>query len=144
MVGPLSFVSLSAPLWVFSCRYSSHPPIRPLHFGCALRGPPFVEQPFVEQKLLSNLTPLLEKLMAFEDTQAASFLLRISFSAVRATHFMRTTPLTHWRSIATTFDSNIRRAFESIVGFPLPLRLHPSFTHPPARGLRNPSGGSPR
>ena len=58
--------------------------------------------------------------MAFEDTQAASFLLRISFSAVRATHFMRTTPLTHWRSIATTFDSNIRRAFETIVGFPLP------------------------
>jgi hypothetical protein len=58
--------------------------------------------------------------MAFEDTQAASFLLRISFSAVRATHFMRTTPLTHWRSIATTFDSNIRRAFETIVGFLFP------------------------
>ena len=38
-------------------------------------------------------TPLLKKLVAFEDTQAASFLLRISFSAVRATHFMHTTLL---------------------------------------------------
>ena len=82
-------------------------------------GPPDLVSHFVAQKLLDNLTPLLEKLVAFEDTQAASFLLRISFSAVRATHFMRTTPRSHWRSIAITFDSSIRRAFESIVGFPL-------------------------
>ena len=81
-------------------------------------GPPDLVSPFVAQKLLDNLTPLLEKLVAFEDTQAASFLLRISFSLVRATHFMRTTPLSHWRSIAITFDSSIRRAFASIVGFP--------------------------
>src|SRR5438067_126466 len=33
---------------------------------------------------------------------------------------MRTTPLSHWRSIAISFDSSIRRAFESIVGCPLP------------------------
>src|ERR1700742_451996 len=36
-------------------------------------GPPDKVSPFVAQKLLSNLTPLLEKLVAFEDTQAASF-----------------------------------------------------------------------
>ena len=62
---------------------------------------------------------MYEKLVAFEDTQAASFLLRVSFSSVRATHFMRTTPLSHWRSVASSFDSSVRRAFESIVGFPL-------------------------
>ena len=32
---------------------------------------------------------------------------------------MRTTPLSHWHSIATSFDSSIRRVFESLVGFPL-------------------------
>src|SRR5438270_11887217 len=32
---------------------------------------------------------------------------------------MRTTPISHWRSIAATFDSSVRRTFESIVGFPL-------------------------
>ena len=52
--------------------------------------------------------------MAFEDTQAAIYLLRVSYSSVR-----RTTPLSHWHSIATSFDSSVRRAFESIVGFPL-------------------------
>ena len=57
--------------------------------------------------------------MAFEDTQAAVYLLRVSYSAVRAVHFMRTTPLSHWHSIATSFDSSIRRVFESLVGFPL-------------------------
>ena len=107
-------------------------------------GPPDIVSPFVEQKLLSNLTPLLEKLMSFEDTQAASFLLRISFSAVRATHFMRTTPLTHWRSIATTFDSTIRRAFETIVGFPLSPSAYTQASLTPARRVWNSSGGSPR
>ena len=32
---------------------------------------------------------------------------------------MRTTPLSHWRDLACSFDSKIRSAFESIVGFPL-------------------------
>ena len=63
--------------------------------------------------------PLLDKLTVFEDSQAASFLLRVSFSAVRANHFMRTTPLSHWRGVASSFDSTVRGAFESIVGFPL-------------------------
>ena len=89
LVGQLSFGS--CPL-----RSGSFPasiPVTPLSDLCILGvplGPPEMVPPFVSQKLLSNLAPLLEKLMAFEDTQAASFLLRISFSAVRATHFMRT------------------------------------------------------
>jgi hypothetical protein len=32
-------------------------------------------------------------LVDFEDSQAASYLLRVSYSIVRAVHFMRTTPL---------------------------------------------------
>ena len=82
-------------------------------------GSPEAVASFVEKKLLGGLKPVLEKLMAFEDTQAAVYLLRVSYSAVRAVHFMRTTPLSHWHSIATSFDSSVRRAFESIVGFPL-------------------------
>jgi hypothetical protein len=82
-------------------------------------GPPDTVSPFVAKKLLDGLRPLLDKLVEFEDSQAASFLLRVSFSAVRATHFMRTTPLTHWRSVASSFDASIRGAFESIAGFPL-------------------------
>ena len=82
-------------------------------------GPPDIVSPFVAKKLLDGLRPLLDKLMDFEDSQAASFLLRVSFSAVRATHFMRTTPISHWRNVATSFDASIRGAFESIVGFPL-------------------------
>ena len=31
---------------------------------------------------------------------------------------MRSTPLSHWRSVASSFDSAIRPTFESIVGFP--------------------------
>ena len=71
------------------------------------------------KKLLDGLRPLLDKFMDFEDSQAASFLLRVSFSAVRATHFMRTTPISHWRNVAISFDKSVRGAFESIVGFPL-------------------------
>src|SRR6185312_14190240 len=82
-------------------------------------GPPDTVSPVVRKKLLDGIHPLLEKLTAFEDSQAASFLLRVSFSAVRANHFMRTTPLSHWRDVACSFDSKIRTAFESIVGFPL-------------------------
>ena len=35
----------------------------------------------------------MNKLVEFEDTQAALYLLRLSFGICRATHFMRTTPL---------------------------------------------------
>jgi len=37
---------------------------------------------------------------------------------------MRTTPLSHWHSVASSFDSSVRRTFESIVGFPLSLQAY--------------------
>ena len=51
---------------------------------------------FVESKLLGRLQSTVNKLVDFEDTQAATYLLRVSFSIVRAVHFMRTTPLGQW------------------------------------------------
>ena len=50
----------------------------------------------------------MEKLIEFEDTQAALFLLRLSFGIVRATHFMRTTPLSLWSKQAEDFDAKVR------------------------------------
>src|SRR5690349_10215273 len=64
-----------------------------------LIGPPSAVGPFVSKKLCGDLLPLVEKLVAFEDSQAATFLLRVSF------HFMRTTPLSHWFDVACSFDS---------------------------------------
>ena len=49
---------------------------------------------FVEKGLLSNIKSTVDRLVEFEDTQSACYLLRVSFSIVRAVHFMRTTPLT--------------------------------------------------
>ena len=48
---------------------------------------------FVRKKLLGRLSETVKKLVGFEDTQAATYLLRVSYSIVRAVHFMRTTPL---------------------------------------------------
>src|SRR6478609_526747 len=45
--------------------------------------------------------------------------LRVSYSIVRAVHFMRTTPLRQWQKQAETFDSMMRRAIERIMGFPM-------------------------
>ena len=59
------------------------------------------------------------RLMEFEDSQSAFFLLRVSFSIVRAVHFMRSTPLSDWRGEAIRFDKEIRRATEAIMGFVL-------------------------
>src|ERR1051325_2364431 len=57
-------------------------------------------------------------LVDFDDTQSAFFLLRVSFTIVRAVHFMRTTPLSMWRSQASRFDETIRFAAENILGVP--------------------------
>ena len=59
---------------------------------------------FVKKKLLGRLDDTMQKLVEFEDSQAALFLLRISFSVVRAVHFMRTTPLPQWREIRCTAE----------------------------------------
>jgi len=43
-------------------------------------GPPNLASPFFNKKLIDGLVPLLNKLIEFEDSQAASFLLRVSAS----------------------------------------------------------------
>ena len=50
---------------------------------------------------------------------ASSHLLRVSYSIVRAVHFMRTTPLHLWKDQAKEFDRMIRKAIEGILGFPM-------------------------
>ena len=52
----------------------------------------------------------------FDDIQSAFFLLRTSFSIVRATHFMRTTPRAKWRKQAKCFFVKIWDAAQSILG----------------------------
>jgi len=52
------------------------------------------------------------------DIQAAFFLLRVSYTIVRATHFMRTTPLVKWQKQAVKFDETVRAAAENILGAP--------------------------
>jgi len=74
---------------------------------------------FVEKKLLGRLLDTVNRLVEFEDTQAATYLLRVSFSIVRAVHFMRTTPLEQWHEQASKFDGMIRTAIEKILGFPM-------------------------
>ena len=116
----LSHVARSTPCPLMSGSVLSLIPLTALDdlsiLGVPL-GPPTSVASFVEKNLLEGLMPMI--VTGFEDSQAAAFLLRVSFSSVRATHFMRTTPLSHWRAVATNFDSQIRRAFELIVGFPL-------------------------
>ena len=70
---------------------------------------------YVKDDLLTRLKPVLERLEAFEDTQAACYLLRVSFSIVRATHYMRTTPLDQWKEHAETFDTNMKKTVENIL-----------------------------
>ena len=58
----------------------------------------------------------MERLQDLNDSQSALFLLRISYGIVRATHFMRTTPLVHWETHAVEFDQGVRQAAEAILG----------------------------
>jgi len=74
---------------------------------------------FVGKKLLGRLQSTISKLVEFEDSQSAFYLLRVSFSIVRAVHFMRTTPLHQWRDEAVEFDRTLRKAAEDIFGFPM-------------------------
>jgi len=86
--------------------------------GVPLGDHPFVSE-FVEAKLLGRLSKTVERLVEFEDTQAATYLLRVSYSIVRAVHFMRTTPLEQWKEQAVKFDTMMRSAVERILGFPM-------------------------
>ena len=71
---------------------------------------------FIQNKLFSRLDKVTDRLTGFDDSQSALFLLRISFGIVRATHFMRTTPLADWVEEAARFDLEIRTAAEAILG----------------------------
>jgi hypothetical protein len=75
-------------------------------------------QEFVEAKLMGRLEKVMDRLADFQDAQAALYLLRVSFSIVRAVHFMRTTPLEKWMVQSRKFDKLVRTTAESILGFP--------------------------
>ena len=75
---------------------------------------------YVEKKLLHRLKAMVERLADFDDIQSAFYLLRVSFSIVRATHFMRTTPLAKWIVEAKKFDQQMWDGAQSILGLPLP------------------------
>jgi len=86
--------------------------------GVPLGSDHFVSD-FVSKKLLGRLSATVDKLVDFEDSQAATYLLRVSYSIVRAVHFMRTVPLSQWVEQAKTFDSMVRKAIEDILGCPM-------------------------
>jgi hypothetical protein len=84
--------------------------------GVPLGNDGFVSE-FVQKKLLGRLSETVEKLVSFEDSQAAAYLLRVSYSIVRAVHFMRTTPLRQWEKQGTEFDEMVRDAAGRILGY---------------------------
>ena len=86
--------------------------------GVPLGSDHFVSD-FVEKKLIGRLSTTVDRLVDFEDTQSASYLLRVSFSIVRAVHFMRTTPLSQWKKQAAKFDVMVRSAIEKILAAPM-------------------------
>ena len=90
----------------------------------------------MESKLLGRLQSTVNKLVDFEDTQAATYLLRVSFSIVRAVHFMRTTPLDQWKAQAVKFDVMVCNAIESILGFPMTDPIFAQACLTPRLGLR--------
>ena len=73
---------------------------------------------FVQDKLFSRVEKAMDRPRELDDTQAALFLLRTSYGIVRATHFMRTTPLANWRTQAEKFDKEVRKLAEDILGVP--------------------------
>jgi len=106
--------------------------------GVPLGSATFVSD-FVEKKLLGRLQDTVDRLVEFEDTQAASYLLRVSYSIVRAVHFMRTTPLEQWKQQAVKFDSMVRNAIEGILGFPMDDRTFTQASLSQTRGTWPPA-----
>ena len=101
--------------------------------GVPLGSTEFVSD-FVKAKLLSRLDSTMQKLIEFEDSQAAMFLLRISFGIVRGVHFMRTTPLHQWRDQAVSFDAKVRDTAETILGRPMSDRTYAQASLTPTLG----------
>ena len=89
--------------------------------GVPLGDDAFVSE-FVRTKLLGRLSETVEKLVGFEDTQAATYLLRVSYSIVRAVHFMRTTPLRQWQKEGEEFDRMVCDAAGRMLGHPFDVR----------------------
>ena len=87
--------------------------------GVPLGSDAFVSE-YVEGKLLANSVKVMSKLAAFEDPQAAMYLLRLSYGVVRANHFMRTTPMSQWSQVAGKFDQCVREAVAQILGTTFP------------------------
>jgi hypothetical protein len=83
--------------------------------GVPLGSGAFTED-YVKESLLGATANVLDKLLEFEDTQAAVFLLRLSFGIVRATHFMRTTPISQWLKQAEDFDCKVRGTLFQCLG----------------------------
>jgi len=83
--------------------------------GVPLGSQEFTES-FVKRDLLDVAEGVMSKLIDFEDTQAAIFLLRLSFGIVRATHFMRTTPLSLWSKQAGEFDEKVSQTVFQCLG----------------------------
>jgi hypothetical protein len=86
--------------------------------GVPLGSDEFVAD-YVSRELLPTTRSVAQKLMEFEDSQAALFLLRVSYGIIRANHFMRTTPLSQWSKHAAEFDGIVRSTTESILKQPL-------------------------
>ena len=90
------------------------------HSEIQMLGVPLVSGAFVskcvEADLIGRLHETVGKLVEFEDSQAASYLLRVSYSIVRAVFFMRTTPLHQWQEQGEKFDVMVRAAAEKIIG----------------------------
>jgi hypothetical protein len=83
--------------------------------GVPLGSQEFIEK-FVKRELLGTAEGVMSKLIDFEDTQAAIFLLRLSFGIVRANHFMRTTPLSLWSKQAGEFDTLVGQTVFQCLG----------------------------
>lgn len=90
--------------------------------GVPLGSDDFVAK-FVEGKLMSGTLKVMAKLAAFEDPQVAMYLLRISYGIVRANYFMRTTPLSQWKDVASRFDTCVRETVSSNFSHHFPRRL---------------------
>jgi hypothetical protein len=82
--------------------------------GVPLGSDEFVAD-YVGSELLPVATRVMGKLAAFEDSQMAMYLLRVSYGIIRANHFMRTTPLAQWAHHAKKFDQLARTATEKIL-----------------------------
>ena len=83
--------------------------------GVPLGSQEFIEK-FVKRDLLDTAEGVMSKLIDFEDTQAAIYLLRLSFGIVRANHFMRTTPLSLWSKQAGKFDKLVGQTVFQCLG----------------------------